>query len=134
MEKDLNNRNVNSIKRVINRKEHLSLDNIMILRVGTNDSYMVTMLGLNQDDYDDRILLSSGQREIDVIGKCLQDNLELERKSVINYMPSDYIELYNEALCIGRYDCCLTMLKGIESHINSVAKEKKEILKKLKIR
>ena len=45
---------------------------------------------------------------------------------------SDYIEIYNEALHTGNYECCLTMLRGIESHINSVTKEKNELIKTLK--
>ena len=47
-------------------------------------------------------------------------------------MPSDYIETYNEALRTGNYECCLTMLREIESHINSVSKERNEKIKTLK--
>ncbi len=119
-------------KRDINIKEHLSLDNIMVLRVGPNDSYMVSLLGLKQSNCDERILLSSGLTEKSVLEKCLQNNLELERKSIVNYMPSDYIEIYNEALSVSNYKVCLTMLRGIEAHINDVSKERNELIKKLK--
>ena len=117
-------------RRQIDIKDHLSLDSIMVLRIVKSYSYMVTMMGLRQNNCDDRILLSSGKREMDVIAKCLEDNLEIERKSIINYMPSDYIDIYNEALSRGNYECCLTMLKGIESHMNEVSKEIKRVLKK----
>lgn len=71
-------------------------------------------------------------KEITIIEECLKNNIYLERRSIIEYMPSDYIEIYNEALRIGNYECCLTMLRGIESHINSVSKERNEIIKMLK--
>ncbi len=121
-------------RKEIDTKAHLSLDNIMVLKIGQSDNYMVTMFGLEQSNCDERILLSSGQKEKTVIDQCLQDNLELERKSIVNYMPSDYIEIYNEALRIGKYDYCLTMLRGIESHVNKVSKERHELIKTLKIR
>ena len=100
----------------------------MVLRIGPNDSYMVSMLGLKQNNCDERIILHSGQKEKTIIEKCLQDNLELERKSIVNYMPSDYIEIYNEALNTGRYDICLTMLRGIGSHLNQISEERNKIL------
>ena len=110
-----------------NKVENLSLNTIMVLKIGTENNYMVTMLERNCED---RILLNNGEKEITIIEKCLQNNLELERKSIINYMPTDYIEIYNEALRIGRYDACLIMLKGIESHMNQMTKERNKILKK----
>ena len=115
-------------KKEINKKKNLSLNNIMVLKIGPDDSYMVSTLGLNENNCDERIILSSGQSEKSVIEKCLQDNLELERKSIVNYMPSDYIEIYNEALNIDRYDICLTMLRGLESHINQITDERKKLL------
>ncbi len=117
-------------RKEVNVKENLSLDNIKMLKV--DDCYMITMLGLRQDNCDERVLLRNSQREMTVIEKCLQDNLELERKAITNYMPSDYIEIYNEALNTSRYEVCLTMLNGIESHINSVSKERNDLIKKLK--
>ena len=119
-------------KKEIDKKEHLSLDNIMMLTIGKDGTYMVTMKGLKQTNWDDRVLLRNGMKEITVIEQCLSDNTYLERKSILEYMPSDYIEIYNEALRIGNYECCLTMLRGIESHINSVSKERNEIIKTLK--
>ena len=119
-------------KKEIDKKEHLSLDNIMILTIGKDDTYMVTMKGLKQTNCSDRVLLKNGMKEITVIEQCLSDNTYLERKSILEYMPSDYIEIYNEALRTGNYECCLTMLRGIESRINSVSKERNEIIKTLK--
>ncbi len=119
-------------KKEIDKKEHLSLDNIMMLKIGKDGTYMVTMKGLKQTNCDDRVLLRNGMKEITIIEECLKNNIYLERRSIIEYMPSDYIEIYNEALHIGNYECCLTMLRGIESHINSVSKERNEIIKTLK--
>ena len=114
-------------KKEIDKQEHLSLDNIMMLTIGKDGTYMVTMKGLKQTNCDERVLLRNGMKEITVIEQCLGDNTYLERKSILEYMPSDYIEIYNEALRTGNYECCLTMLRGIESHINSVSKERNEL-------
>jgi hypothetical protein len=119
-------------KKEIDKQEHLSLDNIMMLTIGKDGTYMVTMKGLKQTNCDERVLLRNGMKEITVIEQCLGDNTYLERKSILEYMPSDYIGIYNEALRTGNYECCLTMLRGIESHINIVSKERNEIIKTLK--
>ena len=99
----------------------------MMLTIGKDGIYMITMKGLKQTNCNDRVLLRNGMKEITVIEQCLGDNTYLERKSILEYMPSDYIEIYNEALRTGNYECCLTMLRGIESHINSVSKERNEL-------
>ena len=119
-------------KKEIDKKEHLSLDNIMMLKISKDGTYMVTMKGLKQTNCDDRVLLRNDMKEITIIEECLKNNIYLERRSIIEYMPSDYIEIYNEALRTSNYECCLTMLRGIESHINSVSKERNEIIKTLK--
>ena len=73
-----------STKKEIDKKEHLSLDTIMVLRI--DGIYMVTMKGLKQSNCEDRILLSNGQKEKTIIEKYLQYDIELERKSIINSM------------------------------------------------
>lgn len=112
----------------IDMKKHLSLDNVMVLRIGEDYNYMVTTLGLDQNNCDERIILNSEQREQTLIEKCVQANIEFERKSITNYMPSDYIEIYNEALDTDRYDICLTMLRGLGSHLNQMSKERNKAL------
>ena len=119
-------------KREIDKRKHLCLANIMVLRIGLNNSYMITMLGLKQSNCDDRVLLCNGKKEKAIIEKCLQDNLELERTSVLNYMTSADIELYNSALQIGNYEYCLEMLRGLELYINTVHNNKELQLTKKK--
>ena len=91
---------------------------------------MVTMFGLDLDNFEDRVLLSNGQKEMTIMEMCLLNNYEIERKFLTNYMPSDYIEIYNEALIDGRYDICMTMLSGLESHINHIHEEMNKVLVK----
>ena len=122
--------NYQAPKREIDKKLHLSLDNIMVLQLGKNNDYMITMLGLRQDNCEDRVLLCNGKKEKLVIEKCLQDNLELERRSILNYMTTNEIDIYNKSLQIGNYEYCLKMLQGLELYINTVYKNKELKLKK----
>ena len=87
-------------KREIDKRKHLSLSNIMVLRIDSNNSYMITMLGLKQTNCEDRVLLCNGRKEMSIIEQCLQENIELERTSVLNYMTPADVELYNNALQI----------------------------------
>ena len=110
----------------ISKKEQLSLDNIMMLQI--NGNYMITILGIDEINCNKRILLSSGKEEIVEISYCLNQNYELERKSVTTYMSPDYIEIYNEALNMEKYDVCLTMLYEQEKYVN----EKNKVLNLMK--
>lgn len=112
----------------IDMKKQLSLNKIMVLRIGQNNSYLISTLGLDQNNCDERIILNSNKKEKTIIEKCAKANIELERKSIVNYMPSDCIEIYNDALDTGRYDICLTMLRGLGSHLNQISKERKKVL------
>ena len=114
----------------ISKNEQLSLDNIMMLQI--NGNYMITILGIDEINYNERVLLSSGKKEIIEIRHCLNNNYELERKSITAYMPSDYIGIYNEALNMEKYDICLKMLYGLEKYLNEINKERNELLLKVK--
>ena len=114
----------------VDMNKNLSLDSIMVLQINQNDNYMVTMFGLDPDNCEERVLLSSGQKEESLIHMCILNNYELERKPITNYMPSDYIAIYDDALAEGRYDICLTMLPGLESHINQIHEEMSKVLLK----
>ena len=118
-------------ERIVDRKKNLSLENVMVLRIGPKDKYMISIYGLKKWDCNDRIILSSTQNEIQILRDCLRDNLELERKSVLNYMQSEKIEMYNEALNAGKYDICAIMLINLEYDLNEMSKKRnKELLKR----
>ena len=120
-------------KREIDKRKHLSLSNIMVLRIDSNNSYMITMLGLKQTNCEDRVLLCNGRKEMSIIEQCLQENIELERTSVLNYMTPADVELYNNALQIGNYEYCLEALRGLELYINTMHNNKElQLTKKMK--
>lgn len=113
-------------KKEINKKRHLSLENIMVLHV--EGKYMITMWGLKQNNCDERITLTKGKSERTIIERCLEDNTELERRKVTNYLEPGYEEIYNEALNKGNYECCLRILRGLEAHLNQKTNEKNKQL------
>ena len=114
-------------KKEVDKNKHLNLDNIMVLRVSNNENedYMITILGLSQNNSGERVLIRNGAFEKDVIDKCLSQNLELERKSVSAYMSEDEIEFYNQTLSIGNYKDCLSLLLILEAKIISQTLEQK---------
>lgn len=107
----------------------------MVLKVSNNgnDDYMITMLGLRQDNCDERILTRDRRRtEKSVIDICLQQNLGLDRKLVSLYMTEEEIELYNRALSVGNYSYCLSLLCLLETNMNSLDREQNVLLQKKK--
>ena len=115
-------------RKEIDKKKHLSLDNIMVLHVGQDANYMITMWGLKQSNCDRRILLNNGKSEMAVVEKCVESNTELERKPITEYMSDDYIEIYNNALHSGNYQGCITMLRYVESLMNQKTTDKNKEL------
>ena len=43
----------------IDMKKQLSLNKIMVLRIGPNNNYLISTLGFDQNNCDERILLNS---------------------------------------------------------------------------
>lgn len=117
-------------KKTVDKKHNLYLSNIMVLKI--NDEYMITMLGLKQDNCDKRILLSSGELESKKIEECLNYNIELERICVIRYMTPDCVEIYNKCLENGNYEACINMLQELELQINEVYQNENQLKLSLK--
>ena len=103
---------------IIENIHNLNLVNIMVLKINSN--YMITMLGLEPDNYDKRILLNSGEFEITIIEERLKYNLELERKSILRYMTNEQINVYSQALKNKDYEQCLSILYLIEKQLNDI--------------
>lgn len=118
-------------KREINKKGHLDLNSVMVLKVSNNEKedYMITMLGLRQDNCDERILVRNRRiTEKSVIDVCLEQNLDIDRKPVSSYMTEEETELYNQALSVGNYHYCLSLLRSLEANINSLDIKQKSTL------
>ena len=62
------------IEKEVDMGRNLSLDSIMVLQIDQNANYMVTMFGLEPDNCEDRVLLSSGQKEMTLMKMCLLNN------------------------------------------------------------
>lgn len=126
-----NNSKYRRPKKEIDKNKHLDLDNVMVLKVSNNgnEDYMITMLGLRQDNCDERILIRNGRRtEKSVIDMCLQQNLELDRKPVSSYMTEEEIELYDQALRVENYHYCLSYLCSLETNMNSLDREQRHAI------
>lgn len=127
-----------TISKEIDKKECLSLDNINVLTIikDNQEKYRVTMMGLEEDNYEERVLLTKKKTERDVIEKCIQKNWDLERKNIKQYIPEEGQRLYMVALNNEEYECCLEVLKLLEKHLNKTSKKQKtnkeQKIKKLK--
>ncbi len=121
-------------KKTIDPQKSLDLENIAVLKVSNSetDEYMISMLGLSQNNCEERVLLRSSTTEMSVLERCVQKNLNLARKNISVYMPENEMKMYNDALALGQYEYCLDVLESLQNYLNTLYARKRKVRPKLK--
>ena len=122
------NKNDKREKKEIDKKEHLSLDNIMVIEV--DGEFMITMMGLRQDNCEERVLLTKRKTQNQIIEKCLNDNLSFSVRNIKEFISDDAVEVYNRAVDAKEFQSCLEVLELLEKKLNSDSINKKKVFVK----
>lgn len=122
----------------IDAKKQIALQNIQVWEIdnGTNKIYKISVPGLSQTNYNDRVMIRGKQSESHVISQYRQNNVTINMYPIVDCMSSEEQERYLQALASNNIRGCIEQLKEIETILNqSQICEKKEpvrVLVKLK--
>ena len=122
----------------IDAKKQIALQNIQVWEIdnGTNKIYKISVPGLSQTNYNDRVMIRGKQSESHVISQYRQNNVTINMCPIVDCMSSEEQERYLQALASNNIRGCVEQLKEIETILNqSQIREKKEpvrVLVKLK--
>ena len=123
------NKNNKKEKKEIDKKEHLSLDNIMVIEV--DGEFMITMMGLRQDNCEERVLLTKRKTQNQIIEKCLNDNLSFSVRNIKEFISDDAVDVYNRAVDAKEFQACLEVLELLEKKLNANSCKEDNVKKKV---
>lgn len=122
----------------IDAQKQIALHNVQVWEIdnGTNKIYKISVPGLSQTNYNDRVMIRGKQSESHVISQYRQNNVTINMCPIVDCMSSEEQERYLQALASNNIRGCVEQLKEIETILNqSQIREKKEpvrVLVKLK--
>lgn len=122
----------------IDAQKQISLQNVQVWEIdnGINKMYKISIPGLSQTNYNDRVMIRGKQSESHVISQYRQNNVTINMYPIVDCMSSEEQERYLQALASNNIRGCVEQLKEIETILNqSQIREKKEpvrVLVKLK--
>ena len=120
----------------IDMQKQMSIENIGVWEIndGTNKSYRISMPGLAQNNYNDRVMIRGKQPERHVISQYSVKDVTINMYPIIDYLLEEEQVLYLQLLGVNNIRRCVEYLRKIESRLNLEVKEKTKISVKVLVR
>lgn len=114
----------------IDMQKQMSIENISVWEIndGTNKSYRISMSGLAQNNYNDRVMIRGKQPERHVIGQYRKQDVTINMYPIIDYLSEEEQSLYLQLLSANNIRGCVEHLRKIETRLN--LESEKELRKK----
>ena len=118
----------------IDTKKQMAIENISVWEIidGISKAYRISMPGLAQNNYNDRVMIRGKQAECHVLGQYIEKNVTINMYPIIDCLSEEEQMIYLQLLGANNIRGCVEHLRKIETRLNLEAKEKtKEPLKVL---
>ena len=112
----------------------MAIENISVWEIidGISKAYRISMPGLAQNNYNDRVMIRGKQAECHVLGQYIEKNVTINMYPIIDCLSEEEQMIYLQLLGANNIRGCVEHLRKIETRLNLEAKEKtKEPLKVL---
>ena len=109
----------------IDEQKQLAIENITVCEIdnGINKIYKISMPGLAQNNYNDRVMIRGKQPERHVIGQYDAKDVTINMYPIIDYLTDEEQELYLKLLSSNNIRGCVELLRKIEIRLNSEIKK-----------
>ena len=109
----------------IDEQKQLAIENITVCEIdnGINKIYKISMPGLAQNNYNDRVMIRGKQTVRHVIGQYDAKNVTINMYPIIDYLTDEEQELYLKLLSSNNIRGCVEHLRRIETRLNLEAKK-----------
>ena len=109
----------------IDEQKQLAIENITVWEIdnGINKIYKISMPGLAQNNYNDRVMIRGKQTVRHVIGQYDTKNVTINMYPIIDYLTDEEQELYLKLLSSNNIRGCVELLRKIEIRLNSEIKK-----------
>ena len=109
----------------IDTQKQMTIENIGVWEIddGANKSYRISMPGLAQNNYNDRVMIRGKQPESHVIGQYEANDVTINMYPIIGYLSEEEQVLYLQLLGANNIRGCVEHLRRIETRLNLEAKK-----------
>lgn len=109
----------------IDMQKQLSLQNICIWEIidGNKQLYRLSIPGLAQNNYNDRIMIRGKQTEKHVLGQYVKNNAIINMMNIMDYLSEEEQMKYIQLLDSYNIRGCVEYLRNIETKLNALKKE-----------
>lgn len=109
----------------IDEQKQLAIENITVCEIdnGINKIYKISMPGLAQNNYNDRVMIRGKQTVRHIIGQYDAKNVTINMYPIIDYLTDGEQELYLKLLSSNNIRGCVELLRKIEIRLNSEIKK-----------
>lgn len=109
----------------IDEQKQLAIENITVCEIdnGINKIYKISMPGLAQNNYNDRVMIRGKQTVRHIIGQYDAKNVTINMYPIIDYLTDEEQELYLKLLSSNNIRGCVELLRKIEIRLNSEIKK-----------
>lgn len=110
----------------VDMQKQIAIENIGVWEIndGTNIVYKISMPGLAQNNYNDRVMIRGKQTERHVLGQYKEKNITINMYPIINYLSDEELSLYLKLLNANQIRECVETLRKIETRLNLQAEKK----------
>ena len=110
----------------IDTKKQMAIENISVWEIidGTSKAYRISMPGLAQNNYNDRVMIRGKQPECHVLGQYIEKNVTINMYPIIDCLSDEEQMIYLQILGANNIRGCVEHLRKIETRLNLEAKEK----------
>lgn len=117
----------------IDMQKQIAIENIRVWEIndGKNSVYKISMPGLAQNNYNDRVMIRGKQTERHVIGQYEARNATTNVYPMISYLTEEEQILYLQLLSSNKIRECVEYLRQIETRLN--LDKKVELQESLKV-
>lgn len=104
----------------IDMQKQIAIENIRVWEIndGKNSVYKISMPGLAQNNYNDRVMIRGKQTERHVIGQYETRNATTNVYPIISYLTEEEQILYLQLLSSNKIRECVEHLRQIETRLN----------------
>lgn len=104
----------------IDTQKQMAIENICVWEINdeTNKVYKISMPGLAQNNYNDRVMIRGKQPERHVIGQYEAKNVTINMYPIINCLSEEEQVIYLQLLGANNIRGCVEHLRKIETRLN----------------
>lgn len=111
----------------VDMQKQLALENINVWEINSGETrkYRISIPGLRQDNYNNRVMIRGKQTEQHILGQYTKENVIINMYNITEYMTEELQVAYLQLLHNNNIRECIEQLRELEKSLNSEVVEQR---------